>query len=98
MSDGFRNSHVLDILGKDSIIGSNFVLKQETWCYEAINNTTITVKVLRISHNLLYTVASQNNDMMDAIQAYTERVEVNGLPQIDYIIKMNKTTSEEIRN
>ena len=36
VSDGYVNSHILDILGKDSIIGSNFVLKQEPWCYEAL--------------------------------------------------------------
>lgn len=80
VSDGFYNHQILDILGKDSIIGSNFVLKQEPWCYEAINNSTITVKVLRINHNLISMLATQNKDIMDQVQLHTERVEIYGLP------------------
>ena len=67
ISDGYQNSQVLDILGKGSIIGANFVLKQEIWSYEAINNSSLTVKVIRISHNLISMLASQNQDIMTAV-------------------------------
>jgi CRP-like cAMP-binding protein len=33
ISDGYQNHQVLDILGKGSIIGANFVLKKEKWIY-----------------------------------------------------------------
>lgn len=98
ISDGYYKCQILDILGKDSIIGANFVLKQEPWCYNAVNNSSITVKVLRISYNLIYTLTTQSQDVLDHVQLHTERVEIYGLPQIDYVINMNKTTAEEIRN
>lgn len=68
VSDGYKNHQVLDILGKDSIIGANFVLKQEPWCYEAVNNSTITVKILKLNHNLISMLATQNTDIMEAVQ------------------------------
>lgn len=43
-------------------------------------------------------LATQNTEIMEAVQQHTERVEIYGLPQIDYVIKLNKTTTEEIRN
>lgn len=67
LSDGYQNHQVLDILGKGSIIGANFVLKKEKWVYSAINNTTMTVRVLKISHNLLQTLAAQSLRIQNAV-------------------------------
>lgn len=76
LCDGDMHSKVLDILGKGSIIGPNFVLKQEPWSYEAINNSTLTVKVIRISHHLISLLCAQNTYIMEQVQQYTEKVEV----------------------
>lgn len=39
ITDGFTKSRRLDTLGPGSILGQNFVLKQECWYYRAVNNT-----------------------------------------------------------
>lgn len=48
ISDGYSNHKVLDVLGKGSFIGMNFVLKSEIWYYKAVNNSTITCKIMKI--------------------------------------------------
>lgn len=80
VSDGYKFQEILDVLGKDSIIGANFVLKQEVWAYEAVNNSNMTVKFMRINHNLISMLSTQNPDIMQSVQAYSEKIEVQGLP------------------
>ena len=53
ISDGYANSKVLDVLGKGSFIGSNHVLKAEYWFYRALNNSTVTTRVLKVKFNAI---------------------------------------------
>ena len=54
MTDGYDNHQVLDVLGKDSIMGNNIVLKGDLqWPFAAINNTHFTTKVIMINYNLI---------------------------------------------
>lgn len=48
ISDGYSNHKVLDVLGKGSFLGMNFILKSEIWYYKAVNNSTITSRILKV--------------------------------------------------
>lgn len=53
INDGFLLSERLDSLGKGSILGMNNVLTSEPWFCRAVNQTTQTVKVIKIKHSAL---------------------------------------------
>ena len=39
ITDGGSRNQTLDVLGKGSIIGPNFVLRKSKWFYKAVNKT-----------------------------------------------------------
>ena len=43
----------LDLLGRGSVIGQNYILRHEKWYYSAVNKSTIPVKVLAIPFRML---------------------------------------------
>jgi len=49
ISDGDKNKAVLDIMGKGSVIGNNFIFTREPWMYKAQNNSVSRVQVIMIS-------------------------------------------------
>ena len=53
LTDGFDRHQVLDICGRGSILGSNYVLCGNPWSYEAINHSNGCVHVLQIKRDLL---------------------------------------------
>ena len=98
ISDGYLHHKVLDVLGKGSFIGMNFVLKNEMWFYKAMNNSTITSRILKIKLSVIENLASQFAELDDAITHHKEQLEVYGLHQIDYKIRMLRTSNEEIQD
>ena len=49
ITDGTANKQVLDVLGKGSVIGMNNILKAQKWSFQAVNDTRITARCIRIS-------------------------------------------------
>lgn len=97
ISDGYAHHKVLDVLGKGSFIGISSVLKEETWAYKAVNNSTLTTRVLIVSNHAIQSMAVQFAPLQTAIKHFSEHLEIYGLPQIDYQIRMLRTSTEEIQ-
>lgn len=62
----------LDLLGKDSVMGSNFVLIGEQWYCTAVNHTKETVKVIKINKSVLYRLRISFKQVDDAIEKQWE--------------------------
>ena len=69
ISDGYANHRVLDVLGKGSFIGNNFILKQEMWFYKAVNNSTCTTRILKVDLSVIQMLAAQYVELQDSMNA-----------------------------
>ena len=76
----------------------NFVLKSEIWYYKAVNNSTITCKIMKIRMSAIQNMATQYIELQEAINYQKEQLDVYGLNQIDYKIRMLRTSEEEIQD
>ena len=84
ISDGYQNHRVLDVLGKGSFIGMNFALMSEMWYYRIENNSTPTVRILKIKMSIIDDLASQYIELDNALRYHKQQLEIDGLHQIDY--------------
>lgn len=48
VTDGYFNSNVMDVLGKGSTLGSDFMITKETWHFEAIVSSLRSAKIITI--------------------------------------------------
>jgi len=53
ISDGFRNTTILDVLGKGSVLGQSYVISKEKWFYKAVNNSILTAKIIQIDMKII---------------------------------------------
>lgn len=51
IADNFGAEEHLDVLGRGSILGINFILVKEQWVYRAVNNTSLAAKIFVIPHS-----------------------------------------------
>ena len=50
LTDNRGNVETMDVLGRDSVLGMNFILIKEQWTYKAKNNNDIfPAKILKVS-------------------------------------------------
>ena len=68
ITDGKDVHMTLDLLGKGSVIGSNYILSQEKWYYKAVNKATLPTKIIRLSKKLLQSWKEKNKDIEEAMK------------------------------
>ena len=90
ITDGGQNSQVLDILGKGSVLGSNFVFKSEQWAYRAVNQTEITACAIKVSFQDLVHLSNKHQDLAKALYVQRDYLKNHGISQIDYVIEQIK--------
>lgn len=98
ISDGKGRQECLDILGKGSIIGFNSILTNEKWNYRAINMTTQSVKIISLNNAPLRKMAENHTELCEAIDEQVNYFLINGMPQIDYMVKFQKMNPTEIQD
>ena len=87
---------MLDSLGKGSVIGMNFVIQGEQWMYKAMNPSTQTAKVIKISKNLLQKLRQKQSNVEEHLSQQEEYLQTHGLMQIDYVIDHHKILKTDL--
>ena len=96
MTDGNNYHKTLDQLGSGSIIGQNFVLKQEHYPYRALNKNKMNCSILKISYQSIKHMMSRDKMAQEHIKNFTEAIDMNGLSQIDYIMRNDTFDSNQV--
>ena len=68
LTDGFDNNQVLDVCGRGSMMGFNFILSGERWIYRAINHSNDYVHVLSIKRELLLKYVESHKSIKRSIE------------------------------
>ena len=96
LTDGVK-SNVIDIMGRGSVIGIYGVLFREPWVYVAKSVSVRTTKILKISNYVLDQLAMSTPILFEHMDQFQKKLELNGIPQIDYSIYRGKKQNENLK-
>jgi len=68
ISDNVGNEEHLDILGRGSILGTDFTLIKELWVYRAINHTSVAAKLFIIPETAIFKLQNEFPEIDDAVK------------------------------
>ena len=57
VTDGHCHQKVMDVLGKGSVIGQDYMIANEMWHYEAVVSSPQSVKILTINYSMIKCLA-----------------------------------------
>ena len=85
LSNG-QSHHILDLLGRGSVLQIQNVLFDEQTYYQARAVSSRTVILKRIDKKWIFSYAYKNTDFKNVIRKFEDYCYVFGIPQIDYQI------------
>lgn len=66
------------------------------WFYKAVNNSIMTIRLLKIEQAALNTLELHYKQLQMAMKSHKEHLDMYGFPQVDYIIRMIPISEKEI--
>lgn len=91
-------NYTLDILGRGSVIGQNYILSNEKWYYSAVNKSTMPALILAIPLTTIQRIEERHPELRKAI---VKQMDINferGLTQIDYVVHTDQSLSSSKLN
>ena len=79
IGDNYSHNMTIDLLGRGTVIGQNYILSEETWSYSAINRSVVPCKILKISKKMLDNFASKYPELSKRINDVIDLNIMNGL-------------------
>ena len=83
-------------MSRGSIIGMNSILCRETWTYEATVRSSQTASIIEIPVAMLLRLGKSEPVFLHAVRNEMVLTELNGAPQVDYLVYRNNLTSSII--
>ena len=81
-----EQTHILDIMGRGSVIGINNIISQEEWIFNAKAVSVRTTVLLRLRRAELVKMMRMYPELEKDFQNWKENLQIKGCPQIDYVI------------
>lgn len=83
-------------MSRGSIIGMNSILCKESWTYEATVRSSQTASIIEIPVAMLLRLGKAEPVFLQAVRNEMVLTELNGAPQVDYLVYRNNLTSSII--
>ena len=96
LSDG-NSYQQIDMLGKGSIIGQNYLLVSLQWLYR-VAVKSLSAFIFIIERNSLLIEMENNKLLTSEVRAYEEKLAVEGVPHIDYVCNFEQIDRSEMLN